>query len=381
MKIWYINTFSKGNHHEIYNASILKLCTLCSDEVVAISDKKTLANYCELANIQDSGIHKHSIYCFGQKKRLFLLLSYIWSAMLNIVILFISKRDSVLIYVFNNSFSTSILNRINMLLKRNVLLCLHGELELLSTNQESRKYGVLSKILQFLIIHYFRGDKYSLKMLLMGDSIKRNLEFYLKKKIFNIFVLDHPYIQTTSFINIPTFSSVLKLGTVGTMSVNKGADKYISLLQMVKAEKLQNLQFYVIGKAEGDVYDKLNAVNVIFPCVGEGMCSRESFDKHVSDLDYILFFYPVDSYRLTASGAIYDAIMQEIPIISIKNEYFTYLFDKYGKFGYLFDNVDNIFSFIKSGLKRENDFFNFLDIKQKISPEAFLEDFVEIIKK
>ena len=115
--------------------------------------------------------------------------------------------------------------------------------------------------------------------------------------------------------------------------------------------------------------------------MGEGMCSRESFDKHVSELDYILFFYPVDSYRLTASGAIYDAIMQEIPIISIKNEYFTYLFDKYGRFGYLFDNVDNIFSFIKSGLKRGNDFFNFLDIKQKISPEAFLEDFVEIIKK
>lgn len=42
MKIWYINTFSKGNHHEIYNASILKLCTLCSDEVVAISDKRLL---------------------------------------------------------------------------------------------------------------------------------------------------------------------------------------------------------------------------------------------------------------------------------------------------------------------------------------------------
>ena len=67
MKIWYINTFSKGNHHEIYNASILKLCTLCSDEVVAISDKKTLANYCELANIQDSGIHKYRQSSFSNK--------------------------------------------------------------------------------------------------------------------------------------------------------------------------------------------------------------------------------------------------------------------------------------------------------------------------
>ena len=46
----------------------------------------------------------------------------------------------------------------------------------------------------------------------------------------------------------------------------------------------------LLVKAEGDVYDKLNAVNVIFPCVGEGMCSRESFDKHVSELDYIPIF-------------------------------------------------------------------------------------------
>ncbi|MFK2504412.1 hypothetical protein ACIXPB_20030, partial [Bacteroides fragilis] len=71
MKIWYINTFSKGNHHEIYNASILKLCTLCSDEVVAISDKKTLANYCELANIQDSGIHNIVSIALGKRKDYF----------------------------------------------------------------------------------------------------------------------------------------------------------------------------------------------------------------------------------------------------------------------------------------------------------------------
>lgn len=381
MKIWYINTFSKESHHEIYNASILKLCLLCSEDVVAISDKKTLANYYVLADIQDVNIRKHSIYCFGQKNRLFLTLSYIWSAILNILILLFSKQDSVLVYVFNNSFSISILNRINLLLKRNVLVCLHGELELLLVNEKSRKSGILSRILQFLITQYFKGDRYSLKMLLMGDSIRKNFQSCVVKKNMSLFILDHPYIHKSSFVNNHIFSSVLKLGTVGAMSINKGADQYIRLLEMVKADNLQNLQFYVIGKAEGDVYNRLSIANAIFPCGVKKMCSRESFDKHVSELDYILFFYPVDSYRLTASGAVYDAIMQEIPIISIKNDYFVYLFEKYGKFGYLFENVDQMFSFIKSGLKRKDDLFNFIDIKRKISPQAFIEEFVEIIKK
>ena len=73
MKIWYIITFSKGNHHEIYNASILKLCTLCSDEVVAISDKRLLPIIVSWLIFRIQGIHKHRyLLLLGKEKIIFI---------------------------------------------------------------------------------------------------------------------------------------------------------------------------------------------------------------------------------------------------------------------------------------------------------------------
>lgn len=214
----------------------------------------------------------------------------------------------------------------------------------------------------------------------MGDSIKKNLQHLVGKDL-NFFVLDHPYACRSTFVNNRVFSADIKLGTVGAMSINKGAEQYLRLLEMMKAEKSHNFQFYAIGKAESDIYGKFVTNNIVFPCGQNCMCPRTLFDKYVDELDYILFFYPLDSYRLTASGAIYDAIAHEIPIISLKNDYFVYLFEKYGRFGYLFDNIDEMFLFIKNDLSANNNLFDFSQIKRKISPQAFFSEFMEIIKK
>jgi hypothetical protein len=41
--------------------------------------------------------------------------------------------------------------------------------------------------------------------------------------------------------------------------------------------------------------------------------------------------YDTNGYKLTASGSILEAIWNEKPIIALSNEYFKYLFDKYGE--------------------------------------------------
>src|SRR5690606_29549129 len=69
---------------------------------------------------------------------------------------------------------------------------------------------------------------------------------------------------------------------------------------------------------------------------------REQFKKAVESLDFVLFFYDNQSYELCASGAVFEAFKRGLPIISIKNDYFMWLFETYGAMGFLGDNLNDI---------------------------------------
>ena len=61
-----------------------------------------------------------------------------------------------------------------------------------------------------------------------------------------------------------------------------------------------------------------------------------------------MLLYNRESYKLTASGAILEAIWNLKPIFAIKNAYFEYLFNKFGNIGELFDDVENLSNYLNN---------------------------------
>jgi len=64
-------------------------------------------------------------------------------------------------------------------------------------------------------------------------------------------------------------------------------------------------------------------------------------------MHYCVYCYPVDSYRLTQSGTVFDALTHYKPVIALKNACFEYLFSKMGNIGSLCATMEEMASVIK----------------------------------
>jgi len=71
------------------------------------------------------------------------------------------------------------------------------------------------------------------------------------------------------------------------------------------------------------------------------------YNTLIEEMTFCVFFYPSDTYRLTASGALLDALFHLKPVIAITNPYFRYIFNKMGAIGYLCNTIDEIAEVIK----------------------------------
>lgn len=285
---------------------------------------------------------------------------------------------------FNNLFGLKAINGLAKLLPRHILICCHGEMEAIASDINSK--GLLSKILHRRCIKFFLNPKVAIaggiRFAVLGDSIRNNLEQYINgPKMARFVSLDHPYIfsdrppiQTHKATTIP-----LRVGTAGAISRSKGVDGLIAYAKACR-EKGLNVSIRHTGRIF-EAESELVQLAVDLPAT-HGELSRSQYDERLSALDYMLFFYNPHGYKITASGAIMDALAIRKPIIALRNDYFEYLFEKFGAFGYLVDDVDQMVETtarILSGVPNEE--FDFDSIRDRLSPDCVLTQFGAIINQ
>ena len=107
------------------------------------------------------------------------------------------------------------------------------------------------------------------------------------------------------------------------------------------------------------------------------MVSIAEMRTRIDQLDFILFFYNSETYRLTASGTIFDAISRKKPIIALRNDYFEYIFNKFGSIGYLVDSIEEMATLIQHihSNKEIQQEFDFDEIQNMMSTENITRDF------
>lgn len=82
------------------------------------------------------------------------------------------------------------------------------------------------------------------------------------------------------------------------------------------------------------------------------------------------FFYNSDIYKFTASGPFIDVLIAGKPVLALKNNYFEYMFKKYGDFGVLLDSIDDMTILIRELIAgKKLPFFDFQDIQNQLKPE------------
>lgn len=217
-----------------------------------------------------------------------------------------------------------------------VILGLHGEMEFLKSDKSKKL-----RFLGWFLKRSFKMHAKNVKYLVFGDVIKENLKAYNFLPPTSLLSIDHPYDYRVG--KRPNLSKLngLKLGTIGIGSVNKRTNNLFLLADAFKNQVLSDeISFNLIGTMLPDLepfvnaYVKTNGSNMIL--------SKKEFEDKIFELHYSLFFYDNEFYSLCASGAFFDAVKFEKPILAIKNDYFSYYFDRLGNIGYLFDNLEDM---------------------------------------
>ena len=131
----------------------------------------------------------------------------------------------------------------------------------------------------------------------------------------------------------------MTIGTVGHLTPNKGLYDLIKLGDILSKQIHANeIKIKVVGKITPLIVDQQN---IEINWENDSFIPRDIFEKEIDSLDFILFLYPNNSYKLTASGALLDAIAKEKPIIALNNSYFQNTLKGY-EIGILCNNLDEI---------------------------------------
>lgn len=377
-KVKYISSFSIKTLHAMVNKTMLQmLCRTFPGEVVCYASKSALPHL-----DTSKCINVKKLYVNADNGKLAVLLRYFLSTIHNIRILLTSKKGDILFYNYNNVFSLSLIDFINRFKKVDIIICCHGEIEFVSL--PTKGFQLYKKVMSKLVRTYFNKDNHSpaknIHFIVLSDIAIKNLAPYVSKEMIERFrSIDHPIVpvsstKTDSYENKP--SCCLKLGTVGILNEHKGSDKYLDLIKIAKRNGI-NAQFHVIGHIQCDA-TPFKEEGVIVPIKPEEPLPETEFFNKVQELDFILYFYSSDKYKLTASGALLDAIRFRKPIIALRNEYFQYFFNKFGAVGYLVDSVDEMVNLIAKSENLRND-FNFENIERKLSTDQLQSQFNMII--
>jgi putative glycosyltransferase len=370
-RIKYIDTICTNSMHIVFNASLLSLCRELSSQIIFYGERRNqieVLNTLKENSFPTDFIETKSIFLLEGNSKYKHILNFFISFVYNTYFVLFSNKNDILLFNYNNLLSIRFINFLNKICHKKIIIFCHGEMELLE--KQSSGYGLFNKLLLFLGKKFFLNKNIHIQrdiiFFVLGDSILSNLKKIIPKNIYTSFhSIDHPYFFKREIKEEERESNSIKIGTVGVFSKQKGGDDFYNICKSINNP---NIEFSITGRIFYDV-KKLTALQIdLPPNKGKSMLSKKELEDRASMLDFILFLYPKDSYRLIASGAILEAISLKKPILALRNDYFNYLFKKFGDFGYLTDSIEELISLINT-IQIKNKQFNFDTIQNNLSIE------------
>lgn len=366
-KAYYIDSFCADGEHEVFNAASLCMFAHVYDKISYYGGSHSLKCIARIIHEYPVNSRCHTIYTL--RKRHNTKLRYVVSFLHNLRFLLFAPRHVTLIYNYTNPLFLRMANALNKIFRRKILVTCHGEMNWLRVKE---RYSSREKwVRNFFLNEKLTPDR-NIHYLVLGECILHNLRPLLPPAFQSRFLsVDHPYIGSETSKYSQAVHNKIRIGTIGIPAGNKGID---SVIRLATANQEKKCYEFSLNGYIGHIGDKLESIRKAGIEVPDtsGFLSREELAARIGKLDYALFLYPPEEYELTASGSILDAVNYEKPILSLRNDYFSYLFEKFGAFGVLFDSVDEMIAalFAESPALPRHDRFDFKTLKRCLSPES-----------
>lgn len=334
-KLYFINSSLQGNVHEVIDTSMLAIfATIYKCVEVHLLDGRMQVISCGLEKIIGkevfNRVHFFKTHCFS---KMTVTIGALFDAWFYIK----SERNSICYFSSVNYLSVHIINLLSKILHKDVIICSHSELSLISTSKAHR-----TQRWAYLVQRFFMRTPISkyLNIMVLGDQILENVKTHMSNRSKYFFVFEHPYFifEHSSTKRTGFDSTHIKIGVIGSVtdSVERGFDNILHFASMIDSEP--TIELRIIGRISPKLAELLPPKVKIYND-GDRFIPKDEYDNLVDELDYIYLPYPIGSFMYTASGAILEALFKNKGIIMHKNGYSTYLAEKYGEFGYFIDDL------------------------------------------
>lgn len=378
-RVYYIDTFSTGYLHEMFNAAALVMFAAMYDHVEYRTSRSSFEHVKALLgyipeNVSVAFIPTIEAYRGG--KRLKFLLKQLQAVVYNSYYILTVPKGNDLVFNFNTLAALPMMNRCAFHTQNKVLQICHGELVELA--QPASRNLLLRRGLQV-----FRSDRIApeLYFAVLGSSIYSHVAPFLSEACRSkLLQFEHPAIFPAKTLRHERYDGKLIFGTIGSMRESKGIAALLELAGMLKDNPQVELR--CIGKIDLPA-ETVKQAGIVQPAdVAQSFLTREEMYRQISMLDYALFLFPPERYKFTASGSVFDAIACETPVIALQNDYFEHLFAYCGDFGYLENSIEAISRRILSlaGKKQDRE-FPMERVKNKLNPITVAKAFVETWQK
>lgn len=371
------------NVHVSVDSGLLKVISLIySDQKINFYCENELFNNISKEintplNINHKSIFSNEKYSFKYNPYLNIIKSLYY--LFYILVKYNKSDDKIFIFCMH-PITNYIYSKIrNLFSKSKIYIVLHSEIEQLDKVKEKNKFWRQ----HFYTTRMLKNNLVNSKYLVLGEVIKKNLLKVSSLHEKNIISIDHPYI----YKKINTFSidshKTIIISSIGKINEMKKSYLIFQLGEKVKKQVIdKKIELKLIGMVDKKYLTYLNDY-ASYEGIGNSYLKQEELEQKIMMSNYLIYFYANENYKFISSGAFFDAIKYEKPIIALKNDYFEYYFRLGGNIGFLCNDLEEMERIIKKLVKSDcNDIYNLQKhniklLKNKLS----LENISEKLKK
>ena len=207
---------------------------------------------------------------------------------------------------------------------------------------EWRSKNIITKHFDYLSV-LGRGLPERQKLIVLELGLKNLLSKHATKLAPSIVTIEHPVLESEWLNAKPlTPKQPIKVAFLGNCGKGKGFDKFLRLAEKFSGDKYQ---FYAIGKNNIPEKDNLSFSGLtVLPA--NGHMPRERFIELLEEVDMVCLPLPT-STSYVSSGSIIDAFAGLKPLIITENQSILAIQEKYGKYGEIVKNQDEMDSFFE----------------------------------
>lgn len=378
MKINIINSQSRKYSHEIFNSGFCDVISILypKSKIIYYGEEENISLIKKI-RIDKKEIEFKCINVYGRNnsgRRVFInfienLYYYLHSFFIDIKIYFYLDKKDIIFYTQSNPFSLIFLNIINLFLKKQIFIVMHGELEMFLN---AKFYKIISLIYKITFKLFLISKQ--IKIIVLGDCIKHNLLRNNLIKKDKIISLEHPFYLSIKEENKINEKTNIKEKVIISLIGENFIEEFVELASNIKNK---NIKFKNISGIKTN-----NNKKIEYPFFNLNRNpKREEINKEIQNSDFIIYLYPKTRYKYMASGAIFDAISNKVPIICLENDYFNYIFDIGGDLGYKIDNLKEMKIFLENFKKNKEEYIEFENNIEKYIKKRTIYEITEKFRK